>query len=318
MGNPGGAAAVGGIASVGLHHQKNHDSSCHHAWAMTEDIYEDLDFGPCGYLPDPPKKPGEKPDWVFGAGGAPGVPTLRPKLVMVHPGDVDLREHTTSTNQYSAGSCAGNATADSVEVLNSIEGRPPVQLSRMFVYTLARNFMDMDGDGRSDIDKDEGSFIRLNFEVLGKFGICREDIDAGKGGWPYDISKVHDLPDLKAMRSATGHRIHSYYRIGVTGDERVEEIISALRSNHPVVFGTNINSAFRKVGSLDPISPPDGVTIGGHAMLIVGYIAGKGFIIKNSWGAGWGDKGFCIMTQEYLAWDGTRDLWVPTKGMTFK
>jgi len=277
---------------------------------MSEDIYEDLDTGPFGWLPDPPERE-DKPDWKFSS-------KLQPLLVQVHPGDVDLRAHTTETNQYSAGSCAGNATADSVEVLNSIEGLPAVQLSRLFVYTLARNFMDMDMDGRSDIDKDEGTYIRLCFDVLSKFGICREDVAAGKGGWPYDLSKLHELPDLKSMRRATGHRIHSYYRITGSGEDRVDEVISALRSNHPVVFGTAINSAFRRVRNLDPIGPPEGATIGGHAMLVVGWLQGKGFIVKNSWGKGWGDKGFWIMTPEYMAWSGTRDLWVPTKGMMFK
>jgi C1A family cysteine protease len=53
-------------------------------------------------------------------------------------------------------------------------------------------------------------------------------------------------------------------------------------------------------------------------MLVVGYISGKGFIIKNSWGSSWGDGGFCIMKPEYLAWSRTQDLWVPTKGTTFR
>jgi len=230
-----------------------------------------------------------------------------------------LRRHTTSTNQYKAGSCAGNATADSIEVLNSIEGKPHVELSRLFVYTLARNFMDEDLDGRSDIDKDNGTYIRLCFEVLSKFGICEESL------WPYDLDgwgkpeNLHVLPTLKAMRRAVGHKIHSYYRITATGDDRLNEILSALRSNHPVVFGTRVTEAFTNLRTEGPVSRPNAsATVGGHAMIIVGYLTGIGFIIKNSWGTDWGDGGFCIMTPDYLTWNVTQDIWVPTRGREFK
>lgn len=253
-----------------------------------------------GYRQDPPNAK----DYTFSG--------VRSKLAAVHSGDVDLRPHCTETDQFGLSSCVGNATADSVEILNSIEGRPAVQLSRLFPYTLARNFMDMDRDGKGDIDKDDGTYIRLAFEVLSKFGICSEKV------WPYDQSKVSTLPSLKAMREATGHRIHSYYRISETGDARCDAIISALRSNHPVVFGTLIDTSFGKVRNLTPVSYPTGATRGGHAMIVVGYLSGKGFIIKNSWSKDWGENGFCVMKPEYLAWSKTNDLWVPTRGSSFK
>lgn len=271
----------------------------------------DLSLQKLGYRRDPVKKTGEKPDFSFSQ-------QLKPRLSVAHPGDVDLRKHTTETHQYSAGSCVGNATADSVEVLNSIEGLPAVQLSRLFIYTLARNLMDTDGDGRGDIDQDDGTYIRLAFDILSRFGVCREDLSIAKGGWPYDLAKLHVLPSLKAMRAATGHRIHSYYRIDETGDDRLDEILSALRMNHPVVFGTLINSNFSQLRSEGPVGPPKGATRGGHAMMVCGYLSGKGFLIKNSWGSDWGDGGFCIMTPEYLAWENTWDIWVPTKGTMFR
>lgn len=282
-------------------------------------------LGKFGWLEDLPKAAGEKPDFVFkrDASTPEDVPELLPKLKAVHSGDVDLTPHTSQSNQYKAGSCAGNATADSVEILNSIEGRPFVQLSRLFVYTMARNFMDMDHDGRSDINYDDGTYIRLCFEVLSKFGICREDIDKKDGGWPYkvdaygNVADLHLLPSLKAMRKATGHRIHSYYRITATGNDRLDEIVAALRSNHPVVFGTLVNDAFVDLRNEGPVGPPTGDTRGGHAMIVVGYLSGKGFIIKNSWGLNWGDSGLCIMKPEYLTWAKTADLWVPTTGVTF-
>lgn len=264
-----------------------------------------------GYLPDPPRTAGQTPDRDFSA-------ELRPRLTAVTAGDPDLSKHTTQTDQAWAGACVGNATADSFEVLNSVEGLPHVQLSRLFVYSMCRTLMDEDGDGRADLDKDNGTYIRLAFDVLSKFGICREDLPESQGGWPYDLSKLHTSPSLKSMRAATAHRIHSYYRISETGDDRCDAILEALRANRPVVFGTLIERSFQDLRDGTPISFPQGDTLGGHCMMIVGYITGKGFIIKNSWGPGWGDGGFCIMKPEYLAWRHTYDLWVPTKGSEFR
>lgn len=260
-------------------------------------------LGPFGYIPDPPLKPREEPDKSFSL-------HLKPYLTAATDGDVDLRPYTTPTNQYNASSCVGNATADSVEILNAIAGLPIVQLSRLFVYTLARNM-------QNEVTQDHGTYIRLAFDVLASFGICREDLSVADGGWPYDLSAKFTLPSLKSMRAATGHRIHSSYRIDEDGDARIEKIIEALRANHPVVFGTLLEESYESVSDLTPIGPPSGATIGGHAQIVVGYIQGQGFIVKNSWGTDWGDKGFCIMKPEYLAWSGTTDLWVPTKGAMF-
>ena len=74
-----------------------------------------------GYRPDPPKST----DRNF-------TDILRPRLIRTLSGDVDLRQYCTNTDQYSLGACAGNAAADSVEILNAIEGKPSVQLSRLF------------------------------------------------------------------------------------------------------------------------------------------------------------------------------------------
>lgn len=259
-----------------------------------------IEPGKFGYIPDP----ASPADYSFKA-------TLAPRLIQAAAGDVDLRPFCTETNQFSASSCVGNATADAVEIRDAIEGRPRVQLSRLFVYTLARNMMDMDHDGRGDINVDHGTQIRLAFDVLSKFGICTETT------WAYDLSKLFVLPSLKAMREATGHRIHSYYRIDGTGNERCDQVIQALRGNHPVVFGTQIDTNFFGVHDSTPVGVPTGKIEGGHAMIVVGYSGGN-FIVKNSWGQGWGDGGFWYMTPEYLGWDRTQDIWVPTGGTTFK
>jgi hypothetical protein len=262
------------------------------------------------FKPDPPPEPG-KPDFSF-------TEKLLPTLTAAHEGDVDLRPYCTESNQYGIGSCAGNATADSIEILDAIKyakahpGAAPMtaQLSRLFVYTMARSLQDEDGDGDNDIDRDKGTYVRLCMDILTRFGICSEVI------WPYDESKVYDWPSIKAMRQAAGHRIRGYFRINEDGDARCEAVIAALRAEHPVVFGTRVGAAFGEVKDLTPQNPPSD-NIGGHAMIIVGYLEGVGFIVKNSWGAGWGEAGFCIFSREYIAWSKTHDLWVPTFGSGF-
>lgn len=37
---------------------------------------------------------------------------------------------------------------------------------------------------------------------------------------------------------------------------------------------------------------------GGHAVLLVGYDE-RGFLVKNSWGTGWGDGGYCVVSYDY-------------------
>jgi len=222
-------------------------------------------------------------------------------------GDIDLSPYSTPSNQFSLSSCVGNATADSVEILNALAGYSPVQLSRLFVYAMARIRA-----GDKDLDHDTGTYIRLAFDCLARFGVCDEYL------WPYDVSKVKDKPSVKAQRQAVGHRIHGYYRIKETGDDRCDAVVRALHANHPVVFGTLVTREFQGIQDRTPFGRPErSDSIGGHAMIVVGYIGGN-FLVKNSWGRNWGSNGFCMITPEYLAWDYTWDLWVPTLGVEFK
>lgn len=274
-----------------------------------------------GYKPDPTvgiDENGNEFDWL--AKDLDFTTNLKPSLVMAD-GDVDLSSFTTETNQFGLSSCAGNATADSIELLNAIREatlavsekrspRPTIQVSRLFIYALARGMMDDDGDGQGDIDKDEGTYIRNCFEVLSRFGVCDENI------WAYDESKVYTAPSIKAMRQAVGHRIHSYYRIRETGDDRLEAIKSALQAKHPVVFGTLVDHPFLQRPGPSIVDPPKGATAGGHAMMIVGYVDGN-FLVKNSWGKHWRDGGFALLTPDYITWENTSDLWVPTLGTEF-
>ncbi|NIQ16155.1 MAG: peptidase, partial [Candidatus Dadabacteria bacterium] len=53
---------------------------------------------------------------------------------------------------------------------------------------------------------------------------------------------------------------------------------------------------------------------GGHAIMVVGYDDNKQrFIVRNSWGRRWGDKGCCYMPYAFLCSDQlAADFWTAT------
>ncbi len=63
----------------------------------------------------------------------------------------------------------------------------------------------------------------------------------------------------------------------------------------------NTGPAFADIGRdgmVNAAEAPSG-RHGRHAMLIVGY-TGNFYILKNSWGEGWGDKGYCYVPKNVI------------------
>ncbi len=244
------------------------------------------------------------PAWAPDDDGGVPFSSVAPQLPQVFTGDVDLRPFCTVTRQGGLSACAGNATADAVEIMSAIAGWPHHELSRLFVYAMARTL-------DQSLGTDGGTYIRSCFEALSRFGIPTE------ADYAYDESKVLVSPPLLVMRKSVGHKIHSYYQIKAQGEYRTDEVLAALRARQVVVFGTLISHAFVEgnVPTKTALGPPGEVTAGGHAMVLVGYRSDlDAFIVKNSWGTHWGDEGYWYMSRAYLESDVTWDLWVPLSG----
>jgi C1A family cysteine protease len=216
---------------------------------------------------------------------------------------VDLSPYCVAMNQYSLESCTGNATCESLEILENIATGSATPLSRLFTYGMARTI-------EGTLDMDCGSHVRTCFETLSLMGVCTETI------WPYDLSQVCVSPSILAQQQAVGHKVNGYYRITSTGPQRLIDVQTALYNKLPIVIGTDVGEDFEQATTTTgPLGPPAS-SLGGHALVIVGFVGGN-YVIKNSWGTAWGNNGFCTFTPAYVTDEATDDLWVPTVTASF-
>jgi C1A family cysteine protease len=79
------------------------------------------------------------------------------------------------------------------------------------------------------------------------------------------------------------------------------QLKGCLADGFPIIFGLTVYSNFMNIGSDGIMDMPQGVVEGGHAVMAVGYDnAKKVYIVRNSWGAEWGNKGYFYMPYDYM------------------
>jgi len=215
-----------------------------------------------------------------------------------------IPELTPISNQLDIGSCVANAWCDAMEILDGLDGKDFVeQLSRLWLYWLSRYL-------HGGTDTDDGTYIRAAAHQLTKVGIIVES------DFPYEHANVFpkQVP-LYLYTMASNNRLNGFYRLTSTGPQLGDEIELAVRTNHPVVFGTIVSHPFTRYRGGGEVWSIPSDSIGRHAMLIVGirYVNGqRQFLIRNSWGKEWGDHGHAWVTEEYITSPETQDLWVGT------
>lgn len=205
------------------------------------------------------------------------------------PAKVDLRAGCSPVeNQGSLGSCTANALVGNLEFLEKKVGRRVINLSRLFIYYNERA---MEGT----IGEDAGAAIRDGVKSLVKQGVCSER------EWPYRIAKFADKPSAACYRLAVNREVNSYHR--VIG---LQQMRQCLAEGYPFVFGFSVYEAFEsdavaRTGNLN-LPKPGERQVGGHAICAVGYDdATKRLLIRNSWGRGWGIKGYFTMPYDYAS-----------------
>lgn len=218
------------------------------------------------------------------------------------PKEHSLFKHVVSVrNQRSASSCVGEAVAGAVGIVQNRLGISSEPLSSLDPYWYARYL-------HGAHKRDAGTRIRLACKAMQRRGIPDEKY------WPFSSNpmKVNKQPGPEATMRAHPRSGGSYVSISDSGGGRTQAVRAAISSGFPVVFGTRVNRDFQARNGPLYIGPPPGETIGGHAMVLIGYkvdeIHGMVFEILNSWGRNWRAMGRAWITEGYLCSNLTRDL----------
>ena len=234
-------------------------------------------------------------------------PDMRDFLMAVEPvkalpRTVSLRKQMPPVyDQGQLGSCTANSVGSILEFDELKQKQADTETpSRLFIYYNERA---MEGT----VSHDSGAEIRDGIKSVAQLGAPPES------AWPYETSKFARKPPAAAYKAALKHQAIRYARVS----QSQIAIQNILAYGFPIAFGFTVYESFETdVGAegIVPMPKPDEKTLGGHAVVAVGYKTIRGqlyFECRNSWGPGWADHGYFWMPASYVTSDNlASDFWV--------
>lgn len=202
------------------------------------------------------------------------------------PESRDLREPWWNIgDQGQTGASVGWATGDSVlrwhfATANRLPKRQT--LSPRYLWMAAKETDESTRWPTTFLNR-EGTSLKATLEVARKFGAVPE------AALPTSEEKLFSGDARSFFALAARWKIASYFNLGL--ELTAWRLWIALKG--PVLVRVDVDDTFDGAtstrGKLARHQP--GTRRGGHSVALVGYTP-QFFIVRNSWGAGWGDEGF--------------------------
>lgn len=235
---------------------------------------------------------GTEQDWNFGHALAAGAMAAPPSP----PPSVDLREPWWAIgNQEATGSCVGWASTDSLLRYHMVKAgklSPDELLSPRYTWMASKETDEFVSRPETFIET-AGTTLKAALDILRTYGAVPEAL------LPFHLATSMYADDENTFfATAAMRRIASYFNLS----KSLQDWRVWLAGHGPILTGLNVDATWDNAtatkGKLDDYQP--NTVRGGHAICVVGYTADKRFIIRNSWGTGWGDQGYAYASEAYI------------------
>ncbi len=256
-----------------------------------------------------------------------GIPKAKTKRAQMPtlPAQVDLRQWCSPVeDQGGLGSCTANAAAGIVEYYERRAFNKYINASRLFIYKTTRDLLGLVGD--------TGAYIRTTMGALTMFGTPPESY------WPYtdrqqpgvtgektfDEEPTAFIYEMAEHYEAVSYICHDPFGTQVPPDTILNNVKTYLAAGIPSIFGFYVFPSYAQadVKGAFPYPTPGERAFAGHAVVAMGFddkikitnkvsntVTTGAFLIRNSWGAAWGDAGYGWLPFKYVLSQFADDFW---------
>ena len=209
------------------------------------------------------------------------------------PKQVDLRESWWRIgDQKRTGSCVGWATADSLLRWHFVKAERLSKndlLSVRFIWMAAKEMDEFVATATTFIEA-EGTSLKAALDVARKYGAVLDPV------LPFARARLYQGDQKTFYAFAAKLKIAAYFNLGTN----LANWRTWLATRGPILTRLSVDATWDNAtdtqGNLDAYLPA--TARGGHAIALVGYTDDR-FIVRNSWGTDWGDKGFGYASMAY-------------------
>jgi C1A family cysteine protease len=236
---------------------------------------------------------GTEKDWQFAdaqRSAAIGSPVALPP-------SVDLRAAWWAIgNQEDTGSCVGWASTDGVLRYHLVKAGRLAQTERLSPRAtwMASKETDEFTTRPQTFIEEFGTSLKAAMDICRRYGVVPESM------LPFHIAtKMYTGNENTFYATAAQRRCASYFNL----QKNTAQWKNWLATQGPIMAALNVDASWDNAAATKGLitSFKPNTVRGGHAICVVGYRSDGRFIVRNSWGTAWGDKGFGYVAPAYVA-----------------